>query len=69
VLQLPKLWRGGTTKEMKAVPAKDIGMSSEEYRQTAELVALLETAFALKEYFENQALTGACPSSCFIVSK
>ena len=62
---------GGTTKEMRdeAVPAKDIGMSSEEYRQTAELVALLETALALKVYFENQALTGACPSSCFIVSK
>jgi hypothetical protein len=59
----------GTTKEMKAVPEKDIGMSSEENRQTAELVALLETAFARKEYFENQVLTGACPSSCFIVSK
>ena len=49
----------GTTKEMKAVPAKDIGLSLEEYRQTAELAALLEPAFALKEYFENQAFTGA----------
>ncbi len=31
----------GATKEMKAVAAKDIGLSSDEYRQTAELVGLL----------------------------
>ena len=41
----------GNTKETKAVPANDIGMSSEEYRPTAELTALLEPAFALKDYF------------------
>ena len=49
----------GATKEMKAVAAKDIGLSSDEYRQTAELVGLLEPAFALKECFEHKALTGA----------
>ena len=49
----------GATKEMKAVAAKDIGLSSDEYRQTAELVGLLEPAFALKECFELKALIGA----------
>jgi hypothetical protein len=49
----------GATKEMKAVAAKDIGLSSDEYRQTAELVGLLAPAFALKECFEHKALTGA----------
>jgi hypothetical protein len=34
----------GATKEMKAVAAKDIGLSSDEYRQTAELVGLIVTS-------------------------
>jgi hypothetical protein len=49
----------GNTKEVKSVAAKDIGMSSDQYRQTAELAALLEPAFALKNYFEQRTITGA----------